>query len=79
LGLDSLDFLVSDTSAVLKMLQAAQAQVVEEHNDMHAWVSLRFGGAAQYEAKFIDHLVLDVGIKELRLAETKILQLLGRR
>jgi hypothetical protein len=72
LGLDSLDFLCRDSSAVMKMLKSAGANAVPEHNDMHSWISLRFGDKNQYEAKFTDHLVLSVAIKEMHQAEEKL-------
>jgi hypothetical protein len=72
LGLDSIDFLCQDSSAVVKMLESAGANAVPEHNDMHGWISLRFGENNQYEAKFTDHLVLSVAIKEMHQAEDKL-------
>lgn len=73
LGLDSIDYLVDDTDHVLALLRAAQAQVAAEHNEVHDWLSLRFGESNQFEAKFTDHLVIDVAIKELKLAKKRLL------
>lgn len=63
-GLDHADFLIDD-------LTAFEAELTEhkvpkwsyESNEMHKWISVWFAGT---EAKFVDHLVLDVGVKELQ-------------
>lgn len=67
LGLDSIDFMVKDLQQTYQTLQKAGASVIEESNDMHDWLSLRFGGQ-KYEAKLVDHVVLEVAVKELRAA-----------
>jgi hypothetical protein len=77
LGLDSIDFLVADTEVTFKTLQAAQANVVKESNDMHDWLSLHFGKNNEFEAKFTNHLVTEVGIKELKLASDELRKLLS--
>ena len=41
---------------------------------MHEWVSVRFGENDEFEAKFTDHLVLDVAVKELNQATDSILK-----
>lgn len=72
LGLDSIDYLVKDVEAIYQLLKAAGAHVKREHNDMHAWLSLRFGTRLEYEAKFTDHLVLAVAVKEMEQAHTRL-------
>jgi hypothetical protein len=74
LGLDSIDYLVEDLEHTFRLLRAAGLPVVKENNEVHAWLSLRFGPEKRFEAKFTDHLVLAVAIKEL---QTSIDQLLG--
>ncbi|GEM_PF-2189044 len=74
LGLDSVDYLTDDLDGVFTSFHAAGLHIVREHNDMHAWLSLRFGEADEFEAKITDHLVLDVGVKELQLASKQIQQ-----
>lgn len=69
LGLDSIDFLVSNTEEAFKALQKVKGgEIQKENNDMHAWLSLRFGENEEFEAKLVDHTVLAVAIKELKLA-----------
>jgi hypothetical protein len=69
LGLDSVDYRVDDLEKTYELLKAAGAHVVKEHNDVHAWLSLRFGKNHEYEAKFIDHYLVDVAISELEMAK----------
>ncbi|HSX36915.1 MAG TPA: hypothetical protein VLG13_02245 [Patescibacteria group bacterium] len=71
LGLDSIDYLVKSTEEVFRLLQGAGATIEKQHNEVHAWLSLRFGSKKQYEAKFTDHVVLEVAIKELRMTIDK--------
>ena len=78
LGLDSVDYLVPDLDQTFATCQTAGLNIVRENNDMHDWLSLRFGDQDQFEAKITDHLVLDVGIKELGLASKQIQQQLSR-
>ncbi|HTB49061.1 MAG TPA: hypothetical protein VK712_03185 [Verrucomicrobiae bacterium] len=73
LGLDSVDYLVDDLELTFAAFQGAGLDIVKEHNDMHDWLSLRFGANQEFEAKITDHLVLAVGVKELQLASQQIL------
>lgn len=75
LGLDSIDYITDDRDRVFRMLQDAGASVELQSNDLHDWLSLRFGEHLQYEAKFNDSLVLKVSIEELRIAEQRLLQI----
>jgi hypothetical protein len=77
LGLDSVDYLTDDMAGVFKLCRTAGLNIVEESNDMHAWLSLRFGERDQFEAKITDHLVLDIGVKELQVASKRILRQLS--
>lgn len=72
LGLDSLDYLVKDLSAAREDVQLKGHKIAAEHNDMHEWLSLRFGADDAFEAKFVDRIVLDVAIKELQLSTEAI-------
>jgi hypothetical protein len=65
LGLDSLDYYVEDLEGTYDLLKAAGARVEKQHNDWHEWLSLRFGKNHEYEAKFLDHPLLDIAIQEL--------------
>jgi hypothetical protein len=78
LGLDSIDYLVPNLQQTYDGLKAAGLYVVKEHNDVHEWLSMRFGDNDQFEAKFTDHLVIQVAEKELKMSEDDILKKLGR-
>jgi hypothetical protein len=73
LGLDSLDYLIVDINQTFKQLKTAGLPIIKEYNDVHAWLSLRFGDHNEFEAKFTDHLILEVAIKELQMSIEKIL------
>lgn len=78
LGLDSIDHLVENVTAVSEQLaKAVDCTLQKEHNDRHNWLSLRFGSNREFEAKFTDHLVLQVAQKEMSQAEKEILSSLG--
>jgi hypothetical protein len=78
LGLDSIDYLVPDLQRTYDGLKAAGLYVVKEHNEVHEWLSMRFGNNDQFEAKFTDHLVIAVAGKELKIAEDAILKKLDK-
>ena len=73
IGLDSIDYLYADLDKAFELLQAAGLPVEKENNDMHAWLSLRFGENKQFEAKITDHIVLEVAVKEMKLQIEQIL------
>ena len=78
LGLDSIDYLVENVTAVSEQLaKATDCTLQKEHNDWHSWLSMRFGEKREFEAKFTDHLVLQVAQKEMSQAEKEILSSLG--
>jgi hypothetical protein len=66
LGLDSVDYLVHDLVQTYEHFVAADLPIVKENNEMHEWLSLRFGPDNRFEAKLTDHIVLAVAIKELQ-------------
>lgn len=70
IGLDHADFYIDDLSkfeAELNKIKLPKWSY--ESNEMHRWISLWFKDT---EAKFVDHLVLDVGVKELQDATKQI-------
>jgi hypothetical protein len=71
LGLDSIDYLVDDIETVYEQLK--DLYITKESNEVHEWLSLRFDDK-KFEAKFTDHLVLDVAIKELKIAANRIME-----
>jgi hypothetical protein len=78
LGLDSIDYLVENLTAVSEQLAKSNSCTLQkDHNDLHSWLSLRFGTNREFEAKFTDHLVLEVAQKEMALSEKEILRSLG--
>jgi hypothetical protein len=78
LGLDSIDYLVEKLSSTYELLgRATDCSLQKQHNDHHSWLSLRFGETREFEAKFTDHLVLDIAQKQLASSEQEILSSLG--
>ncbi len=73
LGLDHIDFYVNDLGGAKEALRSVKANWQIESNDVHEWISVRFGEVLEYEAKFIDHTVLRAGIEEMKQAESLIL------
>jgi hypothetical protein len=51
------------------LLKAAGARITKVRNDIHEWLSLRFGKDHEFEAKFLDHSLIDVIVKELQIAK----------
>jgi len=72
LGLDSIDYLVDDIDEAYTLIKDLGA--VRENNEVHEWLSLRFGESKEFEAKITDHLVLEVAIKEMQMAVKKIMK-----
>jgi hypothetical protein len=73
LGLDHIDFFIKDISAAEQCLATARANWEHESNEVHQWLSVRFGEDLQYEAKLLNHTSLSAGITEMKLAEDDIL------
>lgn len=69
-GLDHADFAVDslpDTEADLN--KQPDIKWSYESNEVHQWISVWFDNR---EAKFVDHIVLDVGVKELQDATKQL-------
>jgi len=63
-GLDHADFAVDNLGQIEALLKKNPAlKWSHESNEVHGWISVWFNDT---EAKFVDHLVLDVGVKELQ-------------
>ena len=71
LGLDHVDFTVSDIAAVEKMLKEKGIVYEWQSNQSHKWISTRT--INNREAKFVDSTVLNIGSNELRKASHSIL------
>ena len=69
-GLDHMDFYVDRLNDIEDYFKSKDlAKWDYETNESHKWISLRFDNT---EAKFVDHLVLDVCVMELRNVSSKI-------
>lgn len=69
-GLDHVDFSVNSLSETAKELDTKDIENWGyEANESHKWISVRFSDT---EAKFVDHIVLDVCIKELKTVMSKL-------
>jgi hypothetical protein len=73
LGLDHVDLFVEDSKTAEKALSQAKANWKRESNDVHSWLSVRFGEDLEYEAKLVDHTVFSAAVKEMQQAEDQIL------
>jgi hypothetical protein len=63
-GLDHADFPVNNLSSLENEFKAKNVpKWSHESNEVHSWISAWLDGT---EAKFVDHIVLDVGVKELQ-------------
>jgi len=73
-GLDHVDFLLPESiEETAKLLDKAKIHYTPQANELHHWLSLRFGEDGRYEAKLLDHLVLEVGVAELQFAAKQII------
>lgn len=69
-GLDHFDFYTPKLKEVESYFKSKKlSNWVYESNESHQWMSLKFN---KTEAKFVDHLVLDVSTKELRDVSNRI-------
>lgn len=73
-GLDHADFPVDDLTdfeieLTKKLANQKALKWSYESNEVHRWISVWFDGS---EAKFVDHIVLDVGVKELQDITTQL-------
>lgn len=69
-GLDHLDFYITQFSEIEEEFKKKKITGWEyESNEAHKWISLKAKGI---EAKFVDHIVLDVAVKELTEASQEL-------
>ncbi|MEO8912040.1 MAG: hypothetical protein ABI303_03585 [Candidatus Saccharimonas sp.] len=73
LGLDHVDFYLPIIEGIAEMLERGEANWRRQGNDTYKRVSVRFGPESLYEAKIIDHTVLDIAADELDNASKRIL------
>lgn len=72
-GLDHVDFYLPIIDGIAEMLERGEANWRRQGNDTYKRLSVRFGPESLYEAKIIDHTVLNIAADELNFASQKIL------
>jgi hypothetical protein len=72
-GLDHIDFYLPMVEGIAEMLERGEANWRRQGNDTYKRISVRFGPESLYEAKIIDHTVLNIAADELNYASQKIL------
>lgn len=72
-GLDHVDFYLPIVEGIAEMLERGEANWRRQGNDKYKRLSVRFGPESLYEAKIIDHTVLNIAADELNYASQKIL------
>ncbi len=72
-GLDHVDFYLPIVEGIAEMLERGQANWRRQGNDTYKRLSVRFGPESLYEAKIIDHTVLNIAADELNYASQKVL------
>jgi hypothetical protein len=72
-GLDHVDFYLPMIEGVAEMLERGEANWRRQGNDTYKRLSVRFGPESLFEAKIIDHTVLNIAADELNYASQKIL------
>ena len=72
-GLDHVDFYLPIIEGIAEMLERGQANWRRQGNDNYKRISVRFGPESLFEAKIIDHTVLNMAADELNYASQKIL------
>lgn len=72
-GLDHVDFYLPIIEGIAEMLERGQANWRRQGNNQYKRLSVRFGPESLYEAKIIDHTVLNIAADELNYASQKIL------
>lgn len=72
-GLDHVDFYLPIVEGLAEMFERSQANWRRQGNDTYKRLSVRFGPESLYEAKIIDHTVLNIAADELNYASQKIL------
>lgn len=72
-GLDHVDFYLPMIEGIAEMLERGEANWRRQGNDTYKRISVRFGPESLFEAKIIDHTVLNIAADELNYASQKIL------
>lgn len=72
-GLDHVDFYLPIVEGIAEMLERGEANWRRQGNGQYKRLSVRFGPESLYEAKIIDHTVLNIAADELNYASQKIL------
>ncbi len=72
-GLDHVDLYLPIVDGIAEMLERGEANWRRQGNDKYKRLSVRFGPESLYEAKIIDHTVLEIAADELVYASKKIL------
>lgn len=72
-GLDHVDFYLPIVEGIAEMLERGEANWRRQGSDTYKRLSVRFGPESLYEAKIIDHTVLNIAADELNYASQKIL------
>lgn len=72
-GLDHVDFYLPIIDGIAEMLERNEANWRRQGSDNYKRLSVRFGPESMYEAKIIDHTVLNIAADELNYASQKIL------
>ncbi|MDQ3065301.1 MAG: hypothetical protein M3Q36_03465 [bacterium] len=72
-GLDHIDFYLPMIEGVAEMLERGEANWRRQGNDTYRRISVRFGPESLYEAKIVDHTVLNIAADELNYASQRIL------
>jgi len=75
-GLDHMDFYHPNPKSFTDKFTEVGAEVVQESNNVHAWLSVHFGPAKR-EAKLVDHTVLQAGIIELQQTQRHLVGILN--
>lgn len=72
-GLDHIDFYLPMVEGIAEMLERGEANWRRQGNDTYKRLSVRFGPESLYEAKIVDHTVLNIAADELNYASQKVL------
>lgn len=72
-GLDHVDFYLPLVDGIAEMLERGEANWRRQGNEKYRRLSVRFGPESLYEAKIVDHTVLNIAADELNYASQKIL------
>lgn len=72
-GLDHVDFYLPMLDGLAEMLERGEANWRRQGNDKYERLSVRFGPESLFEAKIMDHTVLDIAAEELKYASKRML------